>query len=187
MSSLACQKCGYTTTVASRLKAHLNRKTPCSSSVAAVAVAAADAPETAVVEPANNAPRVAVPDPAVGPGPSSPVDVGTVVAPLNAPAPAPKITGVEVTGPSSQRQIIINCIKVETVDRMHDTIYLLDECIKRPDPNNDVQKGKLFKSLSDFVQIYYSLIQALQYRDNVVKMFAEKGDTSPASSQVTGR
>ena len=70
---------------------------------------------------------------------------------------------------------------------MHDTIYLLDECIKRPDPNVDIQKGKLFKSLSDFVQIYYSLIQALQYRDNVVKMFAEKGDVSPASSQVTGR
>jgi len=69
---------------------------------------------------------------------------------------------------------------------MHATIYLLDECIKRPDPNPDTQKAKLFKALSDFVQIYYSLIQALQYRDNVVKMFTEQNkNTAPGSPSGT--
>jgi hypothetical protein len=67
------------------------------------------------------------------------------------------------------RQIVINCVKLETVNRLHDAIYLFDECLKRPDPDANLLQRKQFKTLTELVQIYHELIASLQYREAAVQ------------------
>ena len=196
-SEQKCQRCGYTTNLASRMKAHLNRKTPCGPAAVAEApqpvseaqpvpvTSPAPVPAPVVTPPSlPTIPEPTVPEPTVPePTASSPVPE----SPVTNASVAKIIDGNQLGAGGIQRQVIVNCVKVETANRMHDNIYLLEECIKRPDPNPDVQRSKLFKSLSEFVQIYYALLQALQYRDNVTAMFNNRrAGQSPMSGSGSG-
>lgn len=174
MSVQTCIKCNYSTSVTSRFKAHLNRKTPCT---ATVTTSKLDNDNTLVethvnVHDISETNTETTTEPTTEPTHTS-AHAHPQIPLINLQVSDGGVPSKEASKdtPQTQRQIMVNCIKVETADSMHATIYLLDECIKRPDPNPDVQKGKLYKCLSDFVQIYYSLIHALQYRDHVLKMF----------------
>ena len=192
-AAYVCEKCNYTTKVKSSFIAHTTkRKIPCDAAKTRNTGGGAEAKQDAVTE-ATHEPVVAEaksdaksepmaeakPEPVADAKPEpmadakpEPMAAEAKPEPMADAKPEPMAAEAkpakELEDPRT-RQIVINCVKLETVNRLHDAIYLFDECLKRPDPDANILQRKQFKTLTELVQIYHELIASLQYREAAVQ------------------
>ena len=167
-TTYTCDKCNYTTKVKSSFIAHTTkRKVPCDAGKSGAAAPAALQPEE-TVEVKADVPVEAKPETKSEAKPE-------VAAPkLDAKSEPEQKQPIAEKQPTSSiadprtRQFVINCVKVETVNRLHDTIYLVEECIKRPDPDPKIQTGKQYKTLADLIQVYHELVYSLKHREAAI-------------------
>ena len=160
-----CEKCNYTTKVKSSFIAHTTkRKIPCD---AAKNKGATDAKPEAKPEPVAETKS----EPVAEAKPESALETKSEAKPETKHEASTKSEPKQEKDQEDlrTRQIVINCVKLETVNRLHDAIYLFDECLKRPDPDANLLQRKQFKTLAELVQIYHELIASLQYREAAVQ------------------
>jgi hypothetical protein len=68
----------------------------------------------------------------------------------------------------SQKEYIIQCISVETSYLFCDTIYALEALIKKPLSDPQEHMKAQMHILSNFVKVYYDIVNALQYKGKVI-------------------
>ena len=137
-----CDTCGYMTHTKSSFTAHLKRKTPCGP------------------KQTNKVDRLV-----------EPTCEAAAETSCETTCETPAIVGNQTQEPTQKdapKEIVIQCISVETSYLFCDTIYALESLIKKPLSNPEEQTKAQLHVLNNFVKVYYDIVKALQYKGRVV-------------------